>query len=133
MKYLSANMQKDREEKREELRLFLLQKDRAIIELGLDETETANLLEKRQRQQYLGVEHAAALTNWKSRGQSSKKTRKDKALSLNKQSTSSPKMAKQKTKRIKMRNANSPKTKEEVKLNYQLYKQSTNLKLKECI
>jgi hypothetical protein len=40
-------------------------KDRAIIDLGLDETETAELLEKRQREMYLGTTHNVHLQNWK--------------------------------------------------------------------
>lgn len=34
-------------------------KDKNIIDLGLDEEETANLLEKKQRAAYLGIEQRA--------------------------------------------------------------------------
>lgn len=37
MEFLTANMKETHEMKREELRQFLLLKDRAIIDLGLDE------------------------------------------------------------------------------------------------
>jgi len=72
MEFLTTNMKEKRDVKREELRQFLLVKDRAIIDLGLDEHETAELLEKKQRVQYLGIENKACLQNWNSR--SNKKT-----------------------------------------------------------
>ena len=55
MEFLSSNLKVKRDIKREELRKFCLMKDRAIIDLGLDENETAELLERKQREQYLGI------------------------------------------------------------------------------
>ena len=57
MKFLTANIKEKRDLKREELRKFLLLKDKAIIDLGLDEQETAELLERNQRAAYLGTEN----------------------------------------------------------------------------
>ena len=55
MEFLASNIKVNRDIKREELRKFCLMKDRAIIDLGLDENETADLLERKQRVQYLGI------------------------------------------------------------------------------
>ena len=56
MEFLTASMKERRDLKREELRKFLLLKDKAIIDLGLDEQETAELLERNQRAAYLGTD-----------------------------------------------------------------------------
>ena len=66
MEFLTASIKEKQKQKREELRQFLLMKDRAIINLGLDEHETAALLEKQQRVEYLGVLPNTALQNWNS-------------------------------------------------------------------
>lgn len=55
MEFLTSNIKVNRDIKREELRKYCLMKDRAIIDLGLDENETAELLERKQRISYLGI------------------------------------------------------------------------------
>jgi len=106
MDFLSSSIKEKRDLGREELRKFLLMKDRAIIDLGLDENETAELLEKRQREMYLGTSHNVHLQNWKQ-----KSNRKKIDTEREKEDKHIKKCSKQKAKKT-IRNIDVPKTKE---------------------